>query len=237
MARRRARSKRFSRKRRSSRTRKGRSSTWGAVAVRGLGGLALKVLKKKLGLNTEVHYQDTIDVAAALTTTFTTFQTSLLTIAVGDSVSTRTGRSIRISSIHIRGSLRAVAAATDACRVRIICFYQPYCTTAGAFLTPADVLEDNTAALDTPYDMNATGYRILMDQTFVVSPYGQDGSIKQWSFHYTPLSHHVEWTSADTTGAANNLLRGFIRFCAATDAVSTHEPTNESYARIKWVDN
>lgn len=234
MARRRAR-KRVSKRRSRKSSRK--SGSWGAVAVRGLGGLALKVLKRKLGLNTETHYKDTVDAAAATTTTFAAFQTDIITIPIGDTVVTRTGRSVRITSISIRGTLRAVSAQTEQCRVRIVGFVQRNVDTPGAVLAATDVLEDHTAQLNTPYDMNTTGYSIIFDRVFTVSPFGQEGSTKDVRISYTPLDHHCLWTSADTTGVYQNILKGYVRFLIATDAASTHEPTFESYGRTKWVDN
>lgn len=212
------------------------SRSLGSAVVAGLGGFALKLLKRKLGLNTETHYADYIDTAAATSTTYSLVQTSIGDIAIGDSVSTRTGRSIRVTSLRIRGTIRADPDAVTGYRVRIVVYTQPKIV-GGTLLVPGDIMEDHTAQINSPYDMNAEGFRILQDKTYNIAKYGQDGDVKTWTFTYSPLSHHMEWTSADTTGSKANLLRGMIRVMVATDAVTGQEPTLESYARLKWVDN
>lgn len=231
MARRRSRT---NRKKRSYR-KKAAPRTLGARAVSAIGGFALKVLKRKLGLNTEKHYVDTVDVATAPTTTAAAFQTSLLVIPMGDTVNTRTGRSIRITSINLRGLIRADAAATVTRRIRIIIFTQPKIV-GGTLLNSADILADSTANFMSPYNMNTSGYKILYDHSWEIAPPGQEGSTREFFWNYRPLQHHVAWLATDTTGLLSNLLEGYVRMICLSDS-NTAAPNFDSYVRAKWVDN
>lgn len=209
--------------------------TIASAALSAIKGYALKKLKNKLGLNTETKYLDTIQSSTALDTTFTGSSTAI-TIPQGNTTITRSGNNCRLTSYSARFSLKQNSAAVIGCRVRIIGYVQPRMQTAGAVFNANDVLEDSTAQLDTPYDMNTNGYNIIYDKTFDLPAPTSEGANKTIEFHYKPLSHEIEWNDTDTTGSAANLLRGNIRFLLACDAALSF-PTYSCYTRIKFVDN
>lgn len=209
--------------------------TIASAALSAIKGYALKKLKDKLGLNTESKYLDTTVGVTAIDTTFTGISTAL-TIPQGNTTNTRSGNNLRMTCYNMRLSLKQNSAATVGCRVRLIGYVQPRMQTAGAIFNANDILEDSTASLDTPYDMNTNGYNIIYDKTFDLPAPTSEGANKTISFIYKPLAHEVEWNDSDTTGSATNLLRGNLRFLIADDASASH-PTYSCYTRVKFVDN
>lgn len=198
---------------------------------------AVKYIKKSLGLNTECKYLDLAEAVGTATSTTMTQTAGVMTpIPQGDNTNSRQGNSVRLTSMYSTFTFRAHSSSVASSRVRLVCVYQPKLNTAGAILANTDLFTDTTVNIETPYSMNTVGYKILMDKTFEISSVGQSGSTKTIRYHYQPLSHHIEWTDADTTGVAANLLQGYIRYFVCTDN-GTHPPTYSSYTRIKWVDN
>lgn len=210
-------------------------SSFAAAAVSAISGFALKKLKNRLGLNTESKYLDTVQTSTALDTTFTGLSTSI-TIPQGNTTNTRSGNNCRMSCLNMRLSLKQNSSATVGCRVRLVGFVQPRMQTAGAIFNANDILEDSTASLDTPYDMNTNGYNIIYDKTYDLPAPTSEGANKTITFIYKPLAHEIEWNDSDTTGSAANLLRGNIRFLIACDAAASF-PTFSAYTRVKFVDN
>jgi len=210
-------------------------SSFASAAISAISGFALKKLKNRLGLNTESKYLDTTVASTAIDTTFTGISTAL-TIPQGNTTNTRSGNNCRMTCYNMRLSLKQNSAATVGCRVRLIGYVQPRMQTAGAIFNANDILEDHTASLDTPYDMNTNGYNIIYDKTFDLPAPTSEGANKTITFIYKPLAHEVEWNDADTTGSAANLLRGNLRFLIADDAAASH-PTYSAYTRVKFVDN
>lgn len=198
--------------------------------------LAVKLLKNTLGLNTECKYLDTVMGSTFLSTQVWVAMTNPVIIPQGITTSTRVGNNIRLQSLQQKITFRS-GSSSNACRVRILGFVQPKMLEAGQVFLPLDVLEDSTAQMNSPYNMNTNGYKVIQDRTFEISADPQDGSTRQINFNYKPLDHQIEWLSTDTTGVVGNLLRGYIRWYIFTDAPAGQEPTFEAYTRVRYIDN
>lgn len=212
------------------------SSSLSRMAIAGLGGLALTLLKAKLGLNTETHWLDTTETAVGTLATMTAMAYPL-TIPIGDTSNTRTGQSCRLTSYTCNLTISQIAAATIPCQIRVLFVHikDTRCTSYGA----SSFMDSNTR-ITSGYNMgdsdDAVGYKILYDRTFDLSVVGGDDAIRRVFFKYNPLSHHLKWTSADTTGVASNLISGFVRGFIQTTATS-NQPTYTCDHRVKFVDN
>jgi len=208
-----------------------------SYAISAIKGYALKKLKSKLGINTEHKYLDLAEAIGTATSTTMSATAGVMTpIPQGDGTNARQGNSVRLTSMNSTFTFRAHSSSVAASRVRLVCIMQSKLNSAGSFLTNTDLFTDTTVNIETPYSMNSVGYTVLYDKTFEIASVGNSGSTREINYHYTPLSHHIEWTDADTTGVAANLLQGYIRWYVCTDN-GTHPPTYSSYTRIKWVDN
>lgn len=210
--------------------------SWKSAIFTGLSGVALALLKKKLGLNTEGKYVDFGEASTATTTTLTATAAITNPIPQGDGTNQRQGNTLRVTSINAVYTIRAAVGSTSASRVRLIIMYQPKLNTPGSVFTAADIVTDTTANIETPYNMNTVGYKILFDKTVEIAAIGQNGSTKELIFNYHPLNHHMEWTDADTAGTAANQLRGYVRAYICTDNAG-NPPVWTSYTRVKYVDN
>lgn len=207
------------------------------TAVGAMSAYAVKQLKDKLGLNTETKYVDFAEAAGTPTTTTLTATGAISNpIPQGDGTNARQGNTLRVTSFQAKYTFRANASSVAASRVRLIIMYQPKLLQPGNVFTAADIVTDTTANIETPYNMNTVGYKILYDKTVEIAAVGQNGSTKELVISYRPLDHHMEWTDADTAGSSTLQLRGYMRAYVCTDN-GTHPPTYSSYARLKFVDN
>lgn len=211
----------------------------GSALVDYLSGQALDKLKSKLGLNTEKHWFDAVETNVATTTTCLPMVTNPTAIPIGDTVNTRTGNSIRITSYVVKGRIQANTAGNGGSFVRVL--FVKFKDTRGlqAGLDGTDFLDD-PARLTSQYNMgdtaSAIGYTVLYDKTFRVSQFGQEGDNHLFFFKYAPTVWHVKWTASDTTGAAGGLMGDSVRGFIFTDATA-NPPNYWADHRIKFVDN
>lgn len=224
---------------------KKRAATKSSLAtqvVSAIGGYALKRLKQKLGLNTEVKYKDTTTNNVTFSTTLTSNQNNsnmATLIAQGLTDGTRIGDSFRMTRYVIRGSILAGGTANvdnTVCRIIVVDWGKtPY-----ASASTADILEVTTAIYSQYTDSPADAHTVLYDKIIPLGPYNVSGSrtIIPWEFDYRPLSHHVRYTAADTTGALNDVVEGFIAcYIMCSTATVSNFPVLQTYTRVEWVDN
>lgn len=221
---------------RKKRTYRKKPQSWGAAAVSAIGGIALKILKNKLGLNTEAKYLDTVMGSTTVTSATWTGLTPSIVIPQGNTTNTRSGNNCRMTHFSQKLTIRS-GSSGNAVRVRLVGFVQPRMQSAGAIFAAADIFEDATAQINTPLNMNTNGYRVICDKTFEIAADPNEGSTRQINFNYKPLSHEIEWSSGDTAGLTTQLLRGYIKFFIMTDAAGGAEPTFTAYTRVRFVDN
>lgn len=196
--------------------------------------LAVSYLKSKLGLNTERHWLDTVESEFNPTTTLAAGGYAL-TIPQGDTSNDRNGSGVRLVSYEINGYVRSSHLATTAGSVRLIVVGQK--VTNGNIIAASEVL-DVTTNITSPYNMDTEGYTILYDNTFDMLGYGSNANQK--NFHISvPIGNnwHLKWTDADTTGAAANVQKGYIRMFYMYQGFATTAPILSLYTRVKWVDN
>lgn len=208
-----------------------------AMAVGALGGVALSVLKSKLGLNTEKHWLDTLETNVATASTAQVMANPLV-IPIGDTVNTRSGNTVRLTSLVCKGRIQANTAATTGCLVRVLIVHYKY--PHGSTVGVGNIL-DQTARITSPYNMgdSATSgdYKVLYDKTFRIAVNGQTGDVANFNFTYRPLKHHLKWDSSDTTGALTSLIDGQVRGIIMTSETGANPPNYWCDWRVKFVDN
>ena len=228
------------RKRRSTRkrtTRKSRPSTASGLAKTvaiGLSGIALRMLKNKLGLNTEMKYLDTTQ-SGTLTATATGLQYPLL-IPQGLTNTTRTGDSIRLVSFKFNILMSCSAIATRSSIVKL--YLVKFKDSRGATMA-SDVFLDDPASVQSFLNMGNTvsggGYDIIKTWTTTVEPPSTDANAKMLSYTWKPFNQQIKWTDSDTTGASNQIIDG--QFALFIHANSTAFPTYTLTQRVRFVDN
>jgi len=209
----------------------------GSEVVSALGGYALAKLKAKLGLNTETKYVDTVETNIGTSSTCGTLAYAL-TIPQGTTNATRAGASCRLTSYTMVMRVVANTAALVNTLVRVIMVR--WKDSRGASITATSLLDDSTR-ITSLYNLggtaNAIGYTVLYDETFPINIDNVDGAQKVITFKYTPLSHHLLWTDADTTGVIGNLQDGLIRGYIMTSETGANTPNYWSDTRVEYVDN
>jgi len=200
------------------------------------GHYGLKILKNKLGLNTEQHFVDVLDTAATATTTLSAMGYPL-TIPIGDNVNSRTGSSIRIQSYRVKGFIKANAAMTVGCLVRIV--FTRNANTRGTTVIASAFMDSNTRVTsfyNRGDSINATGYSILYDKTFFVGTWGSEHDNVQFEFDYTPTEHHVKFDNSGTAGGVAETIDGYLRgWIMSTETVNF--PVYTADHRLTFVDN
>jgi len=219
-------------------TRKG--ATWRTYAGKALslaGKQGIKMLKKKLGLNTENKNWD-VTATQTSTASMASFLSPTVNLAQGNTNQTRNGNGIRITHYKFRGVVYNDSGNTNYQRVRIVFVRQEVLQPVGDFVTPAQLMQDVTN-IDSPYNTDLQGVKVIHDQTYMIKPYST-GTIAQtpvkikWTPGYD--EGHVQWSDADTTGATTNLTKGLIRGFFMTDQ-ATLRPFIIGYGRVHFVDN
>lgn len=216
---------------------KKRPASFASSAISALSGFALNKLKSKLGLNTESHWVDTIESIVGTGSTCTAMAYPL-TIPIGDSVNSRTGNSVRLTSYNAFIRISANAAAVSPTFVRVL--FVKVKDVRGATIGPLTFL-DSATRLTSMYNMGdstaAQGYSVLFDKTYTINIATSDSSEAICRFTYKPLVHHLKWDSSDTTGAAGSLSDGFIRGFIMTSETGANTPNYSADHRVKFVDN
>lgn len=200
------------------------------------GTFGWKLLKNKLGLNTEMHWVDFVETNVGTSTTISPF-TYPLTIAVGDSVNQRTGSSIRLQSYRVNGYLQTNTAATQGCLVRII--FVKFRQTRGNSITTQFL--DSSSRITSHYNrgdsISATGYTILYDKTFALEKSGSGRDNIPFEFDYSPTEHHVKFDASGTAGGVTETEDGFIRGYIMTSESTANTPNYWVDHRVSFVDN
>lgn len=210
--------------------------------VSAIGGYALKRLKAKLGLNTETHY-NTVATATFTPTTTLAKQIDILTSAAipqDDTAQGRAGQGVRVTRWHLKGTLDNGAANLLTTRVRIIICRNKGVGLGASALVIADILE-RTTDINSPHLIDQTAdVAYLYDRTFFFDPSAQGGTPQtiNWEWNWKPLSHHLRWTAADTTGTSADLLDGLVSVFMMSDAfTASNAPTLNIARELYWVDN
>jgi hypothetical protein len=220
----------------------------GASFVDQLGKAAVEKLKTKLGLNTEVK---SIDYSTAKTTTNTlslALHTMSNPIAQGNTDSTRSGSTVRVSHFEVRGCVLNGAANIDPnAMVRVIGVrWRPI---NGNALSVADAY---TSIL---YNGTVTGFpellsprtlpqdqkqkcEVFFDELFALGATGTFPTGQFFSKIFDPVDLHLEWTAADTAGTLTNSIGENLAFyVVASQATASNFPVVQFSQRVYYVDN
>lgn len=230
--------------------------TWRAhagTALTQLGTHGLNVLRKKLGLNTEIKYISqqvgTFGSATVITSTLQKYVNPLI-IAQGAGPTQRNGASLRITRLLTRFAIQQTAAATTSALVRIIgvrCGRMSGALPSNGqvLVTVADILSPKTTEFVS--ENLVEGFKIIFDQTFVVGPTGNGSAtysvppgqadVVMVGHDYTPLTLHCEWNNADTTGVLANMTLGGVAYYAMTDALHSNGVQFACTQFASFVDN
>lgn len=217
------------------------------AAIGGLANLTLTALKKKLGLNTELHYFDNTPALITVSTTLNNFFDPCV-IAQGTTDTTRVGNSVRIDSIDFRFQLKSVATSTQEqdSLIRIIIVNWGKAPTASR---GANFIVAATGNILAPYSITgaAQGVHVIYDKMFCLgadssmvggtgfSPGSPTSIYEEWVWR--PAAHHIQWTQTDTTGVEANAVSGWIGVWMMVDGNAGSGPAANCWARVRFVDN
>lgn len=218
------------------------NSSLATQVVSAIGGYALKRLKQKLGLNTETKYVDTANAVTNFTTTLTgstTISNFSTLVPQGLTDNTRSGNTFRMTRYRIKGELlNGVANLVVNTVARIVVVN--WGKTPQPAWTTADILEDPNSP-NSEYTMDPSyPHTVLYDKTFCLGATldATNSNLRNWEFDYRPLSHHVRYTTTDTTGAIANCVEGAIVAYLISGAFTAGNPPFMSvYQRMEYVDN
>lgn len=194
--------------------------------------IGIKVLKSKLGLNTETKFVDTAQ--SGTCTSSLVGMNFPAVIAQGDTPITREGAGVRLVRWSANIIVSSDATATTSQLVRIVCFKQPKGLT-GTQITPTNVMQ-TVSDIKSFFNMNTEGYNVFYDKTIVVDPISVGTSQKLVEIRYAPLQHELKWTNANTDGAVADVTAGFF-MCAIMCQSGTTPPTFAVSHRVYFVDN
>lgn len=178
-------------------------------------------------LNVEYKFFDTGSTSALSSTAATIL--NLAPIPRGDSSSDRDGRSIKLKSLFVKGSLQLNASATTS-RVRILIVLK----INNNLLAPTalDVLD--TLQMNSLRNLNNTdNIKVMYDKRFVIDVNRQSEIFFQF---YKKLSHRQQYEINSTAGVATVLERMGFYIIAFSDE-PTNTPNMLYTSRVRFIDN
>lgn len=206
----------------------------GALAAMGYAGYQTL----KTDLNTEVKWFDDLETTPQpVQTTLTSMTNMGEGLSIGDSTNNRDGDQVKVRSYYQTIKIDNEENAVIQARFRVIRVLQYFCNADK--IASNDLLQVNTNILS-PYGMSFEGYKVLSDQIFTLdgaSGNGFNPTSKIIKYVYTPKTHHLKWTSGDTTGAIANLNKGLLRTFIMVDTIATTAPNYTYYERLRFIDN
>lgn len=221
--------------------RKGTKRFWHKPAkamLTSVGQIGLKVLKKKLGLNTENKNWDNTVPVSVIPTTLTNFLIPTTGIAQGTTNNERTGNGLRITHYKFRGAFSTAGAINPTFqRIRVIWTLQRKVTQPGLYVTAAQLLQVPTD-IDSPYNSDLENVRVIYDKTFMIKPNTAATAQMQYKFKWSPSydSGHVRWLDSDLAGLPVNQTEGLFQMFMMSDQ-PVNPPEVRGYGRIHYVDN
>lgn len=159
---------------------------------------------------------------------------SLVLMNQGDSATTYDGRSIKVTSLLLKGAVKAGSVATVPNRVRLICAIdkQPNGTAADI-----SVLLQNQTDIDSPRQLAySKRYHVLFDRVFNIIP-GTDKAQYQFKYYFR-LSDKIKFNGTAGTVADLATKNIFLYSFAETTAGSPVQTPDIIWdSRIRFVDN
>lgn len=180
------------------------------------------------GLVNSEKYANDVSITSAIPATGTVV--ALTDIAQGDTDITRTGNSIFVRSVFLRGSLTSSADDATGTVVRIILFSDTQQTSDTA-PSAASVLSG--VDIDAPLNRTTAGrYNIMWDMMFNMPLQSDSGVNIRQVKRFQSLRHHVRYNGAASTDIQKN---GIYLLLLSNQATNT--PTPNLTARVMYHDN
>jgi len=192
--------------------------------------MSLPRLKKALHIQRpETKVKDTLSIA--------TCQTDLTVVDYGTLIPQnltnlgRIGKQVVLQSYRVRLNVIPNPTATDPGEVRVVFWYQTYPNSS--LMTPSNYLQTlNNIQSFRQFDQ--TGYRVLYDKVHQFSM--TDFRNKYIQLSLPVKGKHIEWTEADTSGAANNIRQGYIRGAIMYANFGGTAPSYDLWQRVTYTD-
>lgn len=203
----------------------------------GLGRVVKDVAYLKSLVNVEHKWADRLDIPVNCWSA-SPYLAKLSDIDQGTTAASRTGNSIKVSSLHMRGLYQVRnGSTTGRCTVRCIVFMDKE-PVSGTALT-WDKLLDNTDVKSFKKFESWAGKRfhLMMDRT-----YNLDGNANKDRYdfnYYFKVNKHLRWnaaTGSDATMTENPIYALFITN-DGSGAASVDRPAIELSTRMRFIDN
>lgn len=176
-------------------------------------------------VNSEMFYKDTTATIGGAQSGIT----SLTDIAVGDGTSSRTGNSILLRSIYIRGYVELNPAVTLDTRITIA-LVQDKQQVSDTSPTVAQIFTSTTDAQSTiQRDTGIGRFKILWRKTFVLTPGNNNARLLQ---KYMKVYSHVRYNGTATSDIQKNGL-----YLVQINSESTNFPVATFNCRVGYHDN
>lgn len=204
---------------------KRRRTGWGGYLRTGL-SLARQVWKLKGLVNSEMYKYDLVNQTPSPGTTGTV--THLTSVAQGDGDGNRTGNSIFVRALNIRGHVQRNSAGSSVqiVRIAIIMDTQQIADSAPVF---SDIYE-GTDVLSHLNSDTVGRFKVLYNQVITLDSV----SVPLRPFQINlPMRHHVRYNGVNGT----DIQRGALYFVAVSSQASANYPAITFDARLSYHDN
>lgn len=193
--------------------------------------MSLPTLKKALHYQRpETKVRDTLSTATCATTlTVVDYATD---IPQGLTNLTRIGKQVVLQSYRIRLNLIPDPTATDPGEIRVVFWYQTYPNSS--LMIPDNYLQ-TVNNIQSFRQIDQSGYRVLYDKVHQFSM--TDFRNKYVQISLPVKGKHIEWTEADTAGAANNIRQGYIRGAIMYANFGGVAPSYDLWQRVTYTDS
>lgn len=180
-------------------------------------------------INSEVHYLDKTQAAQAAASN-SSFAGLLTEVVQGDGNSNRTGTSILMKSLLLRGQLNLPPTTTGPCNMRL--FIVMDTNKDGTAPTSGDILEDPTN-VNSPLEKDMAGrFKILASRQYYLN--NGDFEVKTFKFFINKRGAGIHLKYDDSTTEFKNQ----IWFVVTSDiATGSGPPTIDYYSRFAFYDN
>lgn len=176
-------------------------------------------------VNSEMFYKDTTATIGGAQSNIT----SLTDIAVGDGTSSRTGNSILLRSVYIRGFVELNPAVTLDTRITIA-LVQDKQQVSDTSPTVAQMFTSTTDAQSTiQRDTGIGRFKILWRKTLVLTPGNNNAQLLQ---KYIKLYSHIRYNGTASSDIQKNGL-----YLVQINSESTHFPVATFNCRVGYHDN
>jgi len=196
-------------------------------------GISVGLLKKQLGLNTEVKYKE-IETAVTLGrdggTDISIVEIS--NIAIGDNKDQMHANSLRFKSLQLRGFLNGTPTAPSLVRLMVIKWDDDTAPTI------QDIIEDYPTSgvgeddINRFYRKGTNDVRVLFDRMYNLNPMSDGNASQRMVKLMLPISFKLK-----RSGSSNAFQSGRVYVVAMSNKTSTERPAFTYRSRLNYIDN